>query len=187
MKQEFFLLSRWHHTRHTKKCFLYMHLLVDIVQRSCLFWGGISKIAERTITVFMSLRSLGTTGLPPNGLSSTLTFGFFFRKSAWRIRVLLKSDINNEYIREDLYIFVISRWVLIKNENEVCLRYKFYRKPLCSNTSFRQSRRLRDDVEKYSRTRHDVNDSIIRRMRIAYFISRATEYDIIIASPRRHW
>jgi hypothetical protein len=46
-------------------------------------------------------------------------------------------------------------------------------------------------VEKYGKTRHATDDNIIRRMRFACWITKATgthsEYVIIIAFPREQW
>jgi hypothetical protein len=51
-----------------KKCFIYMHLLVDIVQRSCLFLGH-SQNCEKNYYRPVSVRALGTPRLPLDGLS----------------------------------------------------------------------------------------------------------------------
>jgi hypothetical protein len=46
-------------------------------------------------------------------------------------------------------------------------------------------------VEKYGRAGQATDDNIIRRMRIAYWINKATdrhsEYVILIAFPRQKW
>jgi hypothetical protein len=53
-----------------------------------------------------------------------------------------------------------------------------------------KSCRLRDNVEKYGRTRQATDEYIIRLMRIACWITKATdthsEYVIIIAFPGQH-
>ena len=57
------------------------------------------------------------------------------------------------------------------------------------NNFFRKSCRLRDNVEKYNSAREATDDNIIRRMRIAFFISTATdthsEYVTLFALPRQ--
>jgi hypothetical protein len=62
---------------------------------------------------------------------------------------------------------------------------------LCSITIFRKSCSYWDDVEKCCRTRQATDDNIIRRMRFAFCIIKATdthsEYVILIVSPRRKW
>jgi hypothetical protein len=46
-------------------------------------------------------------------------------------------------------------------------------------------------VEKYGRARHATDDNIIRRMRFAWWIAKATnthsEYVILIVFPRQQW
>jgi hypothetical protein len=58
-------------------------------------------------------------------------------------------------------------------------------------TFFRKSCRLWDNVEKYGRARQATGDNIIRRMRFACWITKATdthsEYVILIAFPRQQW
>jgi hypothetical protein len=60
---------------------------------------------------------------------------------------------------------------------------------LCVITFFRKSRRLWDNMEKYGRAGQDTDDNIIGRMRIACWITKATdthsEYAIFIAFPRQ--
>jgi hypothetical protein len=62
---------------------------------------------------------------------------------------------------------------------------------LCSITFFRKSCRLWDNVEKRGTARQATDDNIIRRMRFACWITKATDthsdYVIFIASPRQQW
>jgi hypothetical protein len=62
---------------------------------------------------------------------------------------------------------------------------------LCSITFSRKSCRLWDNVEKYGTARQDTGDNIIRRMRFACWITKATdthsEYVIHIALSRQQW
>jgi hypothetical protein len=62
---------------------------------------------------------------------------------------------------------------------------------LCSITVFRKSCRLWDNVEKYDTATQATDNNIIRRMRIACWISKATgtdsEYAILIAFPQQQW
>jgi hypothetical protein len=55
----------------------------------------------------------------------------------------------------------------------------------------RKSYRWWDNVEKYGRTRQATGDNIIRRMRVPYWITKATnthsEYVILIAFLRQQW
>jgi hypothetical protein len=60
---------------------------------------------------------------------------------------------------------------------------------LCSIKFFRKSCRLLDNVEKYGRAGQATDDNIIRRMRVACWITKATdthtESVILIAFPRQ--
>jgi hypothetical protein len=62
---------------------------------------------------------------------------------------------------------------------------------LRSKTFFRKSCRLWDNVEKFGRARQATDDNIIRRMRFACWITKATdthsEYVILIAVPWQQW
>jgi hypothetical protein len=62
---------------------------------------------------------------------------------------------------------------------------------LCSITFFRKPCRLWDNVEKYGTARQATDDNIIRRMRFACWITKATgthsEYLVLIAFPRQIW
>jgi hypothetical protein len=62
---------------------------------------------------------------------------------------------------------------------------------LCSITFFRKSCRLWDNVEKYGTARQATNVNIIRRMRFACWITKATDthsqYLILIGFPHQHW
>jgi hypothetical protein len=52
---------------------------------------------------------------------------------------------------------------------------------LCSITFFRKSCRLWDNVEKYGRARQATDDNIIRRMRFACRITKATDTQYVAA------
>jgi hypothetical protein len=55
----------------------------------------------------------------------------------------------------------------------------------------RKSCHLWDKVEKYGRAKHSTNDNIIRRMRFACWITKATdthsEYLILMTFPQQQW
>jgi hypothetical protein len=59
------------------------------------------------------------------------------------------------------------------------------------NNFFPKSCRLCDNVEKYGTARQATDDNIIRRMRFACWITKATEthsdYVTLIAFPRQRW
>jgi hypothetical protein len=116
-----------------------------------------------------------------------------FRKSVEKIQVSLKSDKNNGTLHEDLCTFmIISCWILLRMRN---VSDKSYREN--QNTHFmfnkfsRKSCRLWDNVEKYGTARQATDDNIIRRMRFACWITKATdthsEYVTLIAFPRQEW
>jgi hypothetical protein len=96
-------------------------------------------------------------------------------------------------LHEDPRTFIIiSRWIFPRMRN---ISDKSCREN--QNTHFmfnhfsRKSCRLWDNVEKYGRARQTTDDNIIRRMRFASWITKATdthsEYVILIAFPRQLW
>jgi hypothetical protein len=62
---------------------------------------------------------------------------------------------------------------------------------LCSITVFLKSCRLWDNVEKYGTDRQATDDNMLRRMRIAFWITKAAythlENEIFTAFPRQRW
>jgi hypothetical protein len=71
---------------------------------------------------------------------------------------------------------IISRSVLLRIRNvsdRVVEKIKTH--ILCSITYFRKSCRLWDNVEKYGTARQTTDDNIIRRMRFACWITKATD------------
>jgi hypothetical protein len=104
-----------------------------------------------------------------------------FRKSVKKekIQVSLKSDINNGTLQEDLSTFmIISSSILLRVRN---VSDKFPEKikihNLYSITFFFENRAVHEIVEKYSRpiVRQATDDNIIRHIRMACWISKATE------------
>jgi hypothetical protein len=61
----------------------------------------------------------------------------------------------------------------------------------CSITFLRKSFLLKDNVEKYGRSRQATDNSIVRHLGFTDWITEATdthsEYVILIALPRQHW
>jgi hypothetical protein len=78
-------------------------------------------------------------------------------------------------LHEDLCVFMaVSRWILLRMRNVSAKRCREKSKHiLCSRTFFRKSCRLWDNVEKYGEDDEDT-DNIIRRMRCACWITKAT-------------
>jgi hypothetical protein len=123
----------------------------------------------------------------------SMKFGIqvFFDRLSRIVQVSLKSDKNA--IHEDLDTFVlIFRWNILRIRNiseKVVEKIKTHM--LYPITFFRKSCRLWDNVEKYDTAGQGTDDNIIRRMRFACWISKATdthsEYVIHIAIPRQQW
>jgi hypothetical protein len=87
----------------------------------------------------------------------------------------------------DLSTFMISRRILLRMRNvsdEIVDKIKTH--VLCSVSCFRKSCRLWDNVEKYGKSGQSTDDNIIRRMRLACRITKATdthsEYVILFLS-----
>ena len=86
---------------------------------------------------------------------------------------------------------IVSRWILFKMRNisdKSCREIK-RKHILCWVTFFWKSCRLWENVEKYGRAREATDKNIIRRVRFACWINKATnthsEYEILIAFPRQ--
>jgi hypothetical protein len=98
-----------------------------------------------------------------------------FRKHSEKIQVSLKSDKNNE------------KWEMFQTKFVEKIKTHI----LCSITFFLKSCRLWVNVEKYGTARQATDDNIIRRMRFACRITKATdthsEYVILITFPRQQW
>jgi hypothetical protein len=156
------------------------------------FFGRISKIAKSDYQirhVCLSLRLSTYNNSAPIRRIFTKFCLTIFRKSVEKIQVSLKSDKNNGYLHEDLRTFMtIPCWILFKMRNALTnVVEKIKTHILRSITFFRESCRLRDNVEKYSRTGRATDCNIIGRMRSACWITKATdthsEYVILIAFP----
>jgi hypothetical protein len=85
---------------------------------------------------------------------------------------------------------IIRRWTLLRMRNIlVIFLEKIRTHVLYSITFLRKSCRLWDNVEKYGTAGQTTDDNIIRRMRFACWINKATathsEYVIFVAFPRR--
>ena len=97
-------------------------------------------------------------------------------------------------LHDDIRTFMISCRIILKMRNvsdKSCRELQTY--VLCSATLFRKSFRLWDNVEKCSKARECTDGNIIRPMRFACLITKAThththwEYVILIGFPRRQW
>jgi hypothetical protein len=89
---------------------------------------------------------------------------------------------------------IIYRLILLRRRNvsiESCRENQNAHFVFSNFFFFRKSCRLWDNVEKYGRARQATDDNIIRRMRFACCITKATDthsqYVILIAFPRQQW
>jgi hypothetical protein len=94
------------------------------------FLGAFANLRKATIGFVMSacpsIRPHGTSRLQLDGFSWNLIFENF-RKAVEKIRVLLESDKNNGYCMwRPLYVFIISRSVLLRMRNVSGKLYKQY-------------------------------------------------------------
>jgi hypothetical protein len=168
------------------------------------FLGAFAKLRKTTISYIMSVClsvSLSvclsvcphaTSRLPLDGFSWNFIFEDF-RTSVENTQILLKSDKNNGYFAwRPMYIYDIS---LRSSQSEKCFRQnlqKISTHVLISNNYFFQKLcRLWDNAKKYGRARHATYDNIIRRMRFACWITKATdshsECVTLIVFPRQQW
>jgi hypothetical protein len=117
-----------------------------------------------------------------------------FRKSVQKIKLALKSDTKKGHSAwRPTYIFTIPRSIILKMKNffrkilQKCKAHVLWGKAFF----FWKWCRLRDNVKNYVRVGHATADNIMKRMRIAYWITKAkdkhSEYVIPIAYPRQQW
>jgi hypothetical protein len=96
-------------------------------------------------------------------------------------------------LHEDLCTFMrIYLWILIRMRMfQIKVVEKIKTRILFSIIFFRKSCRLWNNEEKYGRARQATGDSIVRSMRIACWVIKATdthsEYVILTAFPRQQW
>ena len=113
-----------------------------------------------------------------------------FFTSVDKILVSIQYDKNKDILHENLCTFmIICRWTVlrIRNASDKSWWENQNTHFMFSNLFFRHSCNLRDTVEKYGRSKQ----AIIRRMRIACWITTATdtnsEYVKLTAFPRQQW
>ena len=135
----------------------------------------------------MSVCPHGTTGIPVQKL---MKFGICL-KSVVKIKVFFSVTRITGPLHEDVCEFVtVCGWVMLRMRNvadRICTENQ--------NTHFVFSNfklyTLWDNIKKYGRAGQTTDGSIIRRMRIALWITKATdihsEYVIQNAFPRQQW
>jgi len=107
-----------------------------------------------------------------------------FRKSVVKIQVLFKSDKNNEYFTWGpiyiwsylIHFFLECKMFQTNVVEKIGTHFKFN-----NCFFFRKSCRLWDNVEKHCTVVH-VDDNTIRRMRIACWITRATDTHMLCST-----
>ena len=108
----------------------------------------------------------------------------FHRKSFEKIQVSLKSAKNNGDFTWRLFTFmIISRWIIFKMTNvsdKSCRENQNTQFML--NKYFSETRAVYEMIWKYGEARHATYDSIIRRMRFACWITKATHTNRIHAN-----
>jgi hypothetical protein len=99
-----------------------------------------------------------------------------FLKYIEKIHVSLKSDRITGNLHEDVCKFVIiSCWSIrkMRNVSDKSCRENQNTHFVFNNFFPRKSCRFWDNVEKYDRARHSINDSVIRHLRIACWMTEA--------------
>jgi hypothetical protein len=154
-------------------------------------------LRKETITFVMSVRCLSVS---MEQLDShwkdfyEIWFLSVFRKSVEKNHVSLRSDKNNGYftwrrmhICDNILLSYFLEWEML--QTRVVEKIKTH--ILWSIFFFRKSCRLYHNVEKYGRAKQSTDDNIIRRMRFACWITKATdthsEYVILIAFLQQQW
>ena len=100
---------------------------------------------------------------------------FFFRKPVEEVQISLKSDKNNGYLHEDGCAFMISRWFILKMKSVSDNIVEIIRTHISNSTAFSESRAVFwDNMEEYDGAKQATYANIIRYMRLAYWITKAT-------------
>jgi hypothetical protein len=152
------------------------------------FLSAFAKLWKATISFVMSARlsvlmeQLGSDWTD----SQEIWYSRIFLKLVDYVQVLLQSVKNNEYftcLRFD--IMIISRWILLRMRNvsdKSCGKEKSY-----IQFFLRKWCLLWDNVEKCCTAGQATDESLIRRMPVACWITKATnthsEFEILLAFP----
>jgi len=154
--------------------------------------GELAKLRQTTVSFIPSVRL--SAWLPPYGFLQNLTFEYFFFENASRKFKFSENltQITGTLHEDQCTILIISRSVSLRLRN-------------VSDRSCRENRNTHfvfrnfppkivpfmRNVEKYDRAGQATDDNIIRHMRIACWITKATdrhsEYVLHIAFPRQKW
>jgi hypothetical protein len=143
-----------------------------------IFWITFANWRNAPISFVMSVRPHGTTRLPLYGFSYNLTFEYFRNslEDVQKLRYNLAIMTGSSHAAVCNFMMV-SGWVILTVTN---VSDKHWRK-IPKHTLYSiippppKSCRLWDYVEKYGRAGQDTDGNIIRRMRIACCMTKATE------------
>jgi hypothetical protein len=134
-------------------------------------------LGKATISFVMSVCLSSWSNSAPTG---RIFMKFDIRGFFENLSIKLKFHQNLTRIKGTLHenlctFMIISRWILLRMRNvpdKIVEKIKTH--ILCSKTFSRKSFHLWDNVEKYGRARQFTDDNIIRRMRFACWITKAT-------------
>ena len=146
------------------------------------FLGALAKLRKATISfvmsVCLSVRPRGTIWLLLNGFSWTMKFkDFFFENLLRKLKDWLICDKNNGFFTwRPLYIYGqhLAEFFLEWKMFQTKVVEKITTHVLCSITCFWKSCRLWDNGKKYGTAGQATDENIIRRMRIACWITKST-------------
>jgi hypothetical protein len=177
-----------------------MSLLVSIAVTSVFGWGGgggdaFAKLRKTTVSFVMSI--LPFVRMEQLGWHWTDFHEIWYMSICWRpvekIQISLKCCQNNgSYTWRSVYIFIIYYRILLRTRMfQTYCREDRNAHFVFSNTFCRKSCRLWDNVGKYCIAGQAADDNIIRHMRIACWVPKATnthsEYVTLIAFPMQQW
>jgi hypothetical protein len=153
----------------------------------------VGRIATSEISFVMSVRPPAWNNSAPTGrIFMKFDIWVFCENMSWRFKFPENLTRITGSLLEDVCTFIISRWIL--------LRMRYVSEKSCRgsqnthfvfNNFFWKLCRLWGDVEIYGRTGQATDDNIIGLMRIACWVTTATdthsEYVMLIAFPRQQW
>jgi hypothetical protein len=176
---------------------LYLNFLNFV--RHSLFWARSQNSVKTTIRFLifacMSVRP-STRNSAPSGRIFMKFEMRIFRKSVEKIQVVLKSHKNDRYIRYTntyVHLLITSRSVLFRMRNISDKRAEKIKTHISNSiTFFSKSRTVYEIMwENMVRAKQTTNGHVIRRMRFARWIRRATdthsENAILIDFQRQRW
>jgi len=146
------------------------------VNHTAHFLGAFPKLRKATISFVMSvcpsvrMEQLGSHCININEIRCLSIFEVLSRK----FKFPLNWQEWHSAVHEDVCTFVTSRWILLRMSNVSDKRCTENQNP------FRKSCRFWDNVEKYGEAGQATDDNIIRRMRFAGWITKATNIHLLL-------